>query len=155
MNWKLFVLASSIYIVFENLQKKAHSTLQAKRAALTYWVYKSSWKIPKIFYFSEFLKTWCYGQTVLPDMSTLIGQKLLENVIMKKFKWDYLGEFQQLWERYNIWIISKNAGIFNFSMKNDFYNNDWAEFEKANLVTLLHPEFIRVLKNLAFFRLIC
>ena len=40
-------------------------------------------------------------------------------------------------------------------MKNDFYNNDWAEFEKANLVTLVHPEFKRVLKNLAFFKLIC
>ena len=85
MNWKLFVLASSIYIVFENLQKKGHSTLRAKRAALTYWVYKkSSWKIPKIFYFSVVLKTRYCCQTVLPDRSTLKRPKLVESAKIEK-----------------------------------------------------------------------
>ena len=36
-----------------------------------------------------------WGQTVLPDRSVLIGQKLVENA--KKFKWDILGDFQTMW----------------------------------------------------------
>ena len=34
------------------------------------------------------------GQTVLPDRSVVIGQKLMENAKMPKFKWDILGDFQ-------------------------------------------------------------
>ena len=35
--------------------------------------------MPKMVYFGEFLKTEACGQTVLPDRSVLIGQKLVEN----------------------------------------------------------------------------
>ena len=35
------------------------------------------------------------GQTVLPDRSVLIGQKLVENAKIKKFKWDILDYFKQ------------------------------------------------------------
>ena len=35
-----------------------------------------------------------FGQTVLPDSSILIGQKLVEKA--GKFKWDILGNFQTL-----------------------------------------------------------
>ena len=38
------------------------------------------------------------GQTVLPDRSVLIGQKLVENAKIKKMKWDILGDFQTMWE---------------------------------------------------------
>ena len=34
----------------------------------------------------EFLKNWSCDQTVLPDISVLIGQNLLENVKIKKVK---------------------------------------------------------------------
>ena len=40
-----------------------------------------------------------YGQAVLPDMSILIWQKLVENAKIKKFKCDNLGDFQTLWNR--------------------------------------------------------
>ena len=36
------------------------------------------------------------GQTELPDRSCLIGQKLLENAKIEKFKCDILGDFQTL-----------------------------------------------------------
>ena len=36
------------------------------------------------------------GQTVLPDRSVLIGQKLVENAKIEKFKCDILGDFQTL-----------------------------------------------------------
>ena len=39
-------------------QKKYHSTLPAKRATFTFWVDKSSLKMPKIVHFGEFLKIW-------------------------------------------------------------------------------------------------
>ena len=44
--------------------------------------------MPKMLHFGEFVKTLSFGQTVLPDMSILVGQKLLENY--------FSGEFQTL-----------------------------------------------------------
>ena len=38
-------------------QKKSHSILRAKRATFTFWVDKSSLKMPKMIHFDEFLKT--------------------------------------------------------------------------------------------------
>ena len=43
-----------------------------------------------------FLKPEACGQTVLPDRSILIGQKLAENAKIKNFKWDILIYFQTL-----------------------------------------------------------
>ena len=40
------------------------------------------------------LKPAACGQTVLPDRSILIGQKISENTRIKKFKCDFLGDFQ-------------------------------------------------------------
>ena len=34
---------------------------------------------------------------MLPDRSVLIGQKLVENAKIEKFKCDILGDFQTLW----------------------------------------------------------
>ena len=33
------------------------------------------------------------GRTLLPDMSLLIGQKLMKNAKIEEFKWDILGDF--------------------------------------------------------------
>ena len=48
--------------------------------------------------FGEFLKPEACGQTVLPDRSISIGQKLVENAKIEKFKWDILGDFQTMWD---------------------------------------------------------
>ena len=38
--------------------------------------------------FGDFLKTAACGQTVLPDRSILIGQKLMKNAKIEIFKYD-------------------------------------------------------------------
>ena len=38
------------------------------------------------------------GQTVLPDRSVLIGQKLVKNATIQKFKCDMKSNFQTLWK---------------------------------------------------------
>ena len=57
---------------------------------------KVHWKCQKWGNLASFWTPEAYGQTVLPDMSILIGQELEENAKVKKFKWDILGNFQTL-----------------------------------------------------------
>ena len=45
---------------------------------------------------ASFWKPEACGQTVLPDRSVLIGQKLVENAKMQKFKCDILSNFQTM-----------------------------------------------------------
>ena len=45
---------------------------------------------------TSFWKPKACGQTELPDRSVLLGQKLVENAKMPKFKCDFLGDFQTL-----------------------------------------------------------
>merc|ERR1711860_108976 len=45
---------------------------------------------------ASFLKTKACGQTLLPDRSVLIGQKLVENAKTKKFKCDIQRNFQTM-----------------------------------------------------------
>ena len=51
------------------------------------------------------------GQTVLPDRSILIGQKLVENAEIKKFKWNILDDFQTFVSKNNSRKIQKNCGM--------------------------------------------
>ena len=52
--------------------------------------------MPKSSILATFWKPQACGQTVLPDRSILIRQKLMENDKIEKFKWDILGNFQTL-----------------------------------------------------------
>ena len=45
---------------------------------------------------ASFWKTEVCSQTVLPERSILIGQKLAKNTKIQKFKCDILGDFQTL-----------------------------------------------------------
>ena len=47
--------------------------------------------------FGEFWKPEACDQTVLPDRSVLIEQKLVENAKIQIFKQDMLGDFQTMW----------------------------------------------------------
>ena len=47
-------------------------------------------------HFGEFLKPEACGQIVLPDMSTLTGQNLVENTKIEKLKCDFLSNFQTM-----------------------------------------------------------
>ena len=53
---------------------------------------------------ASFWKSEACGQTVLPDMSILIRQKLVENAKIRKFKCDILSNFQTLCK---VWKSSK------------------------------------------------
>ena len=46
---------------------------------------------------ASFWKPEACGQTVLPDRSVLIEQKMVENAKMPKFKCDILSSFQTMW----------------------------------------------------------
>ena len=72
-------------------------------------------------YFGEHLKTKAFGQTVLPDMSLLIGQKLAENAKIEKLKCDILDDFQTLWGVENYWksLMSVNL-MYLFSIWKNF-----------------------------------
>ena len=54
--------------------------------------------MPKNGQFWRVLKTETCGQTVLPDRSLFIGQKLVENIKIEKLKSDILSYFQTLWK---------------------------------------------------------
>ena len=49
---------------------------------------------------ASFWKPEACGQTVLPDMSVLIGQKLVENAKIRKFKCGILSNFQTMWRNF-------------------------------------------------------
>ena len=67
--------------------------MRAKRAMFTFQVDKSSLKIPKVDLASLWKPLAC-GQSVLPDMSLLIGQTLVKNAQIEQLKCDILSNFQ-------------------------------------------------------------
>ena len=99
MNWKLFVLASSIYIVFENLQKKGAFNI-ASEASCTY-----------ILSVQKFMK----------NTQNILFQRVFENLILwsnsvtrqVNFKKTKIGGKCQNWKRTNatFWIIFKHCGV--------------------------------------------
>ena len=46
--------------------------------------------------FGESLKSEACGQTVLPDRSVLIGQKMVENAKIKQIKFNIISNFQTM-----------------------------------------------------------
>ena len=52
----------------------------------------------------SFWKPEACGQTVLPARSVLIGQKLVENAKIQKFKYGILGDFQTMWRCQSVWV---------------------------------------------------
>ena len=72
------------YTVFENHRKSLIQHCERSDLRLHWSILASFWK-----------PTAC-GQTVLPDRSILISQKLVENAKIQKFKCDILGDFQTM-----------------------------------------------------------
>ena len=89
--------------VFEIYRKKSHSTLRVKRATLTHWVDKSALKM------ARFWKPETCGQTVLPDRSILIEQKLVENAKIEKVS-------ETFWVKFN---KKKKEESFTFLLFSD------------------------------------
>ena len=75
--------------------------MRAKRATLTFRMDKIKLKMPKMVHFGEFLpfgKPEACGQTVLPDRSVLIVQKLVENA---KIQMGYSEYFSKTYFKYS------------------------------------------------------
>ena len=79
--------------------------MRAKRATYTFWVDKSSLKMPKILNFGEFLKTWSLRSRSV----TRQYKNLVENAKMENFICDILCNFQLMWQRRK---NSKNVFFF-------------------------------------------
>ena len=54
-----------------------------------------SWKRPKMFNLANFRKTEAFGQTVIPNCSILMGQKLVENAKIDNSNETFVAIFQQ------------------------------------------------------------
>ena len=61
-----------------------------------------------------FWKTDACGQTVLPDRSILIGQKLVENAQIQNLKCDILSNFQTMCV-----LLSKKHNLFKHAAQHD------------------------------------
>ena len=68
----------------------------ASEASYVYILDKSSLKMHKNGQFGEFWQSEACGQTVLPDRSVLIGQKLVKNAKIQKFKCDIFSDFSNI-----------------------------------------------------------
>ena len=79
------------------------SLLIASEASYVYIL--SSLKMLKMVYLVSFWKPEGCGQTVLPDRSLLIGQKIVKNAKTEKFKYDILRNFLTLCTILLVWIF--------------------------------------------------
>ena len=72
------------YTVFENHRKSLIQHCERSELFLHFKRTKVNWKCQKWSIWASFWKAEACGQTELPDMSVLIGQKLVENAKMSK-----------------------------------------------------------------------
>ena len=99
---KLYLVLKNKCILHTGVRK-----LNKKSHLASYGHILSGQKLPKItktmINLTSFWNTESCSQTVLPDRSILIGQKMLKVPI---FKWDVLGDFQTMWVGKWIWCIA-------------------------------------------------
>ena len=83
--------------MFENHRKSLIQHCERSELRLHFEWTKVNWKCQKWSILASFWKLEACGQTVLPDRSVLIGQKLVEKAKIQKFKCDILSNFQTMW----------------------------------------------------------
>ena len=82
--------------VFENLPKSRIQHCERSELRLHFEWTKVNWNCLKQSVLASFWKPTAWCQTMLPDVSLLIGQKLVKNTKVQKFKCDILSDFQTL-----------------------------------------------------------
>ena len=105
---KFFCLTAT---VFENHRKSLVQHCERSELRLHFEWTKVNKKCQKLSILASFWKPEACGQTVLPDRSVLIGQKLVKNAKLQKFKCDILGDFQTMCTGFAshlmIWFLHK------------------------------------------------
>ena len=113
-NGILICLPSSLYFFISlesylhsgwKSQKKSHSTLRAKRATFTFWVDKSSLKMPKKIHFGEFLKTRILPSNSVTRQVTFNREKNGRKCQNINNQCDILSGFQTFWN-YSYYSLS-------------------------------------------------
>ena len=83
--------------MFENNRKSLIQHWERSELRLHFELTKVNLKSQKWSIWASFWKPVACGQTVLPDRTILIRQKLVENAIIQRLKCDFFGDFQTLW----------------------------------------------------------
>ena len=86
-------LEKTNFILFEHQRKSLIQHCERRELRLHFEWTKVNQKCQNSQLLASFWKLEACGQTVLPDMSVLIGQKMVENAKVEKFKWYNLGDF--------------------------------------------------------------
>ena len=93
-------------------------------------------------------KAW--SQTVLPDMSILIGQKLVKNAKIENLKCDILGDFQTLWaelsSQESLWCCPNGSLACQPWFLRDFLTQEYCKAQTVDLWIIF--VFFKILKNL-------
>ena len=99
-----------IHIVWKS-PKKSHSWLRAKRAMFTFWVDKSSLKMPKMAYFGEFLK---YLKLIVKQCYQT-GQKMVEMPKLNKLNETFWVIFKHCKRVFflNECLLCNNCGFYD------------------------------------------
>ena len=114
--------------------------MRAKRVTFTFWVDKSSFKMPKNGSFWR-----AFEKTVLPDRPILIGQKLEENAKIRHFEW-FLNNFSLLLSNFwcglpswGLYILARLQGLVRLSILQflvspfpDKPRDQWSRYQSSN-----------------------
>ena len=91
------LLSNTQCTVFENHRKSLIQHCERSQLRLHFeWRQKLIKKCQNWSILASFWKAEACGQTVLPDRSVLIGQNLMGNAKIQKFKWEILSNFQTM-----------------------------------------------------------
>ena len=90
---------SNFTVWIENPRKSLIQNRERSKLRFHFEWTKFNEKCQKLSILASFWKPEACSQTVLRDRSVLMGQKLVENAKIQKFKCDILGDFQTLCKR--------------------------------------------------------
>ena len=88
---------SNFTVWIENPRKSLIQNWERSKLRFHFEWTKFNEKCQKLSIWASFWKPEACGQTVLPDRSVLIGQKLVENAKIQNVKCDILSNFQTMW----------------------------------------------------------
>ena len=84
---------------------------------------------------------------MLRDMWTLIGQKMVENAKVEKFKWYNLGDFQIAWSILRLVVKSSITRHGNFKRTKSSNKTIWVIFKQRGVAKIIFGIFATTLEH--------